>query len=1325
MEGVQLPTPAAMPMSPQRTGTGSSPSVAIDPASRARFTRLFAGAGPSGGLLDGDKAKDILVKSKLPFDKLGAIWSLADTKSRGALDLTDFIIAMHYIQQSMNGSITTIPATLPPGLYESAAGVASSATPASPGSPLRSQATGGSAFGAGAGGIPRQFTGQQQPLSPSSTGARSASGFASPLGPQRTGLAQPPSFLASPFGAAGPAWAINSEEKAAADKFFDALDTTQKGLLEGSTVVPFFMQSQLNEQALAHVWDLSDVTQSGSLTKDEFAVAMHLIKSALAGNALPQELPADLVPPSLRNEKLPEPVNPQQTETQKDLFSLMDDDEGGIPPPTTLPVSAASAFGTPAPGAPVAPGTQTAPPAPSAQPHSRSVSSPFDDDFFSGGGSGDASIPAAAAPAPSAARSTTAALPADQSAEYGNKSLQFNSTQKAVDELQSKRSTLESGVAQNATSLAELETRLASVKSTHETESRLVKDLEARRDKQAAELKTLRDQLISEESELSRLKAEKDEIEQQVLHDREEVRDSKKRMTIVQTELNALKVQLEKLRKEARQQKGLVAIGKKQLSTAEGDKEKIQKEIESGVHPEEGEQEGSRDASAHMPGGIESVTSPTASVRSYNPFDRTQPQQQAQTSTPASPSVAPTAALAAVGGAAAATAGVAAVHHHQESEAAGEGSSDPFGASRQDQAGAAPAADPWASNATSTQGTSASAAAFDDAFGDDFAPSGETQPPTVTQKASHPADQAAFDDAFGDAFGDDAHGKGVDPVQEQAIGSAPLPENPGNVDDHSKAEEKAFTDDVQRASTPDAFESNVGEAVTTDAEPSAGAAALAPAPTADQVATDADVIPTSTQAPAVASVVDAGAPGAASADTTASADDDSDEDDDDEGPEDVENFRRRAAAAEREGSPDESGFGKAPTTAAAAGLGAVGVGAAAAGATALPSATTATQASNRFPELPPSDPSGELQASIEHQATNAGEAGATNADTATASEPLENSRIPSNAGSTDSIMLSSQNTGSALGDSREAFVDAQEHEQPAAAAAAVSPALSVKTRRAPPPAPIRASGASAGVPAVAVVPATAVPPTSEHTSFDDFEASFADFGASSGGQTGGGDAAAAASGATGNGFDDAFDDADFDFVPSFGTQQQQQQQQQHQQHQQRDVPGGFPSADPSQQAAPAGVDSNAFSSFDDAFGDFGSGVGAGTGNTTAASQAAGGANNSSSGGNNSESSAFSFEDAFAPPANVSLSDPATAGTASAVAAPSLPARGGATSLTPSAAGGGADSSAQRAASPALADDAGPVRQLAAMGFPRHKVIAALEKSNYRTEKALERLLAES
>lgn len=48
---------------------------------------------------------------------------------------------------------------------------------------------------------------------------------------------------------------------------------------------------------------------------------------------------------------------------------------------------------------------------------------------------------------------------------------------------------------------------------------------------------------------------------------------------------------------------------------------------------------------------------------------------------------------------------------------------------------------------------------------------------------------------------------------------------------------------------------------------------------------------------------------------------------------------------------------------------------------------------------------------------------------------------------------------------------------------------------------------------------------------------------------------------------------------------------------------------------------------------------------------------------------------------------------------------------------------ERAPSPPLPGDIGPVRQLCQMGFSRSAVVRALERSNYRTERALERLLS--
>ena len=46
---------------------------------------------------------------------------------------------------------------------------------------------------------------------------------------------------------------------------------------------------------------LADVDNNGSLSVDEFCVAMHLVDMTKRGNTLPAVLPLDLVPPAYRH----------------------------------------------------------------------------------------------------------------------------------------------------------------------------------------------------------------------------------------------------------------------------------------------------------------------------------------------------------------------------------------------------------------------------------------------------------------------------------------------------------------------------------------------------------------------------------------------------------------------------------------------------------------------------------------------------------------------------------------------------------------------------------------------------------------------------------------------------------------------------------------------------------------------------------------------------------------------------------------------------------------------------------------------------------------
>lgn len=169
--------------------------------------------------MDGDKAKEIFVKSRLPFDTLGQIWfviplsmlqikityvsrlnrNLADTRGRGSLDAADFTLGMYLIQQTMNGTLTTLPTVLDPKLYASAIGPP-------PPTPVKSS-------------------------------------FSKPAPP-------PPHH--QPVVAQVP-WIITATEKAESDGYFASLVGNDE-VVDGEKAVGFFSMSGLPIDILAKVW---------------------------------------------------------------------------------------------------------------------------------------------------------------------------------------------------------------------------------------------------------------------------------------------------------------------------------------------------------------------------------------------------------------------------------------------------------------------------------------------------------------------------------------------------------------------------------------------------------------------------------------------------------------------------------------------------------------------------------------------------------------------------------------------------------------------------------------------------------------------------------------------------------------------------------------------------------------------------------------------------------------------------------------------------------------------------------------------------------------
>ncbi|KDN38714.1 hypothetical protein K437DRAFT_276213 [Tilletiaria anomala UBC 951] len=1318
-DGITLPQPSGSGSVPTRTGTGFPVAVEIKAEDRARYTRIFASAGPQNGVLDGEKAKEIFVKSKLSFDKLGAIWSLADTRSRGALDLTDFIIGMYFIQNTMNGTLNSIPAALPAGLYEQASGGAPSPAPGftqfPPTSPVAAQHTGGSQgpISRQVTGIPRQMTGSHYPQAgqrtgqigspvPSFRGAvpglppSSSSMTTSFIQPQLTGAAalQRPAPPPASYFSSGAQWDVTPDEKVSSDRFFDGLDTARKGELHGQIVVPFFMQSKLNETVLAHIWDMSDITQSGSLSKDEFAVAMHLINKQLAGNDLPPTLPRSLVPLSLRNQQLPQAVDPTQSGTQKDLFSIMDDDADVL----ALPVSAASAFVTPTPSAPLAasrgapaPFSSSSAPAPAPVPApatprvaqstaASAAPSGFDDDFFN-------SSPTVSSPERIGGAVVLAHTAAADTSETSRR---LQTAEQELERFNTQRSALETTAAQNATSTAEIEARLTSVKATLETEQKLVQGLEEKTKAQRAELKKLREDLIHEESSLSALKAERDELEQALMRDREDVRDAKKKMAEVQAHTAQLKAELEKVRKDARQQKGMNAIAKKQLTTAETERQKTSAELEgaNAGEPEEASATAAVPRGAGMAQSREGTLSPMDSVKSTNPFDRS---NTASADAPVEHGgFVRTATDITTGNALGGVAAASGAEHDRHdgnpvdssalptmttAAAAAAASNDPFGVPDAEAAGDAHFGQ----------------TAFDDAFGDFDAPEHAnaaavdghppTSAPAASETTSAPVAAAAFDDDFGNSF---------DAARAPARAATPPnmtlePEGQAQkFASSSIAFDHAFADfDNPQPATATAVPANAQPA--TDATVS------------NETGTEDCESHLSTSAALVGTGAVAAGGIAAGASAVSATHDDDQSSDEDEGPEDLDQPSTRPTGMDLSNAGDEAGHSReasAVQTPGASGSSSVGADdpdrTLDVGDMSKQKLTEADSSTSVFgpasgspvPEASPFDASPSARSSVDldsfEDAEGGDDARPRHEKFATAVQPTEEATTP---GATSPAPVASGIPG---GD------------------ATTSPAASVKARRAPPPAPQRAPTALSSIPGTATSSAfgddafadaltTPVNTTSQlpeissaapavtkqpvQLALDEFESAFNDLGPAMPVSASGSAAQSSAAPAS-TGFDDAFD-TDFFFVPSFRTVA---------------TPSAAPAAAPATNAPsnpPGDFPGASNSAVSEAFADFDS-----------AFPSAPTVANASSG---SLAPAFSFDDAFEPEGQQM---------GASTGAPAVPPRK-------------ADAPAARNSthSSALPDDAGPVKQLTAMGFARHQVITALEKSNYRTDRALERLLA--
>lgn len=617
--------PAAL--QPQLSGSTPIRVPPLDPAKVQQYSGLFERSGAQNGLLDGGTAKAIFERAGLSNETLGRIWMLADRQQRGALDQTEFIVAMHLLTSMKTRSMSALPNALPQGLYDAAA---RRGVPA----PQRQ--------GSGQQPILRQVTGQSAaPMRAQSPLARPPAGFGTPppVSAQTTGVP----------------WLVTPADKAKFDQFFNTVDTQGRGIITGEQAVSFFSDSRLPEDTLAQIWDLADINSEGQLNKDEFAVAMYLIRQQRGPGAapLPAFLPPPLIPPSMRAQQ-------QQTQSTAPAFDnaaqkrampkSAADDLFGLDEPaqTQAPTLQPQGTGASATRDPFAGGSPASPSSPARfQPQAQQASSmfkPFMPTSAFGaslaqqntGGSfaSNQGAPARAPVAPTTNddllgdNDTTAAEASkitNETTELANMSNQIGNLRGQMEQTQAKKNVTQAEVNQTSAQKRDLELRLQQFRTQYEQEVRTVKELEQQLAASRDSTKKLGQELAMLEGSYQDLQTQHQTVSQQLQADQQENANLKQRISQINSEVARLKPEIEKMRLDARQQKGLVSINKKQLATNEGEHEKLQSEkteLER-LASERGEQARSQPAESAASPPPSNLASPAASVlSSTNPFFR-------------------------------------------------------------------------------------------------------------------------------------------------------------------------------------------------------------------------------------------------------------------------------------------------------------------------------------------------------------------------------------------------------------------------------------------------------------------------------------------------------------------------------------------------------------------------------------------------------------------------------------------------------------------------------------------------------------------------------
>ena len=133
-------------------------------------------------------------------------------------------------------------------------------------------------------------------------------------------------------------WAMTPAQKLQYSREFNKIQRNNE--VGGYAAQGALLRTGLQDRGvLAKIWELADISKSGSLRRDEFAIAMHIATRVYKGARLPLAIPIELQPAYLRNKDRQEMSSAPPAKPQPAIPGMMASGSAALAPAVIPPMS--------------------------------------------------------------------------------------------------------------------------------------------------------------------------------------------------------------------------------------------------------------------------------------------------------------------------------------------------------------------------------------------------------------------------------------------------------------------------------------------------------------------------------------------------------------------------------------------------------------------------------------------------------------------------------------------------------------------------------------------------------------------------------------------------------------------------------------------------------------------------------------------------------------------------------------------------------------------------------------------------------------------------